>query len=433
MSVDQEARIWTQLALELLLVQQDVVSRGASCGWLKVQTSRGRPQLWHRLVVALPDTNPLRRIAVGLRRGLKSRSYRSPFQQVASVLSLASLEQLETTHAFALAPWENRLPLRGGLGEESMSQEAAGCHSTLVAVSSSGRNGLVGVGGAARHPPTRTQTSRVETFSFTLGLRTEQSSYSGELAAMAYATRRMLPEIRNQDLILLTSNKAAISSVQQPRLQSGQQYLSSIYDSVRILQERGNTVSVGWIPASEKNDVMLKAKHEAREATKQGASPQKQFPSMRSTVLNQIRAILPIGRRLPDNVGKFSKRIDTALPGKHTKALYDQLTRREAGVLAQLRTGMARLNGYLSRIKAATSDQCACGQATETVEHFLFRCTKWTEQRKEMIECTAAQRGNLSFFLGGRAPSDKQDWTPNMRAVRSAIKFALATGRLDAN
>jgi hypothetical protein len=94
---------------------------------------------------------------------------------------------------------------------------------------------------------------------------------------------------------------------------------------------------------------------------------------------------------------------------------------------------MARLNGYLHRIGAAPSDQCACGQATETVDHFLFRCRKWTAYRTEMLECTDAHRSNISFYLGGKSPSDKKDWTPNMAAVRATIRFAMATGRLDTN
>ena len=113
--------------------------------------------------------------------------------------------------------------------------------------------------------------------------------------------------------------------------------------------------------------------------------------------------------------------------------LYDHLTRKEVGVLAQLRTGMARLNGYLHRIRAAPSDQCACGQATETVDHFLFRCKNWTAYRSEMLECTDTHRSNISFYLGGKSPSDKKDWTPNMTAVRATIRFAMATGRLDTN
>ena len=48
--------------------------------------------------------------------------------------------------------------------------------------------------------------------------------------------------------------------------------------------------------------------------------------------------------------------MDTALPGKHTRRLYDSLKREEAYVLAQLRTGIIRLNGYLYQIGAAESD-----------------------------------------------------------------------------
>jgi hypothetical protein len=84
------------------------------------------------------------------------------------------------------------------------------------------------------------------------------------------------------------------------------------------------------------------------------------------------------------------------------------------------------------RIKVAETDQCACRQARDTVEHFLFRCRKWTTHRTEMLQYTHTHRGNLSFFLGGKSPSDKQDWTPNLEAVRATIRFAIATGRLDA-
>ena len=100
-------------------------------------------------------------------------------------------------------------------------------------------------------------------------------------------------------------------------------------------------------------------------------------------------------------------------------------------MLAQLRTGMARLNTYLYRINAARSDLCACGQARETVEHFLFRCTKWTAFRTEMLQCTETHRSNISFYLGGKTPTDDKFWTPDLTAVRATIRFAIATGRLD--
>jgi hypothetical protein len=114
-------------------------------------------------------------------------------------------------------------------------------------------------------------------------------------------------------------------------------------------------------------------------------------------------------RKPPDGVGRHSRKVDLVLPGKHTRLLYDQLSWKEASVLAQLRTGMARLNGYLYQIRAAPSDECPCGRAKETMEHFLFRCVKWTTQRKEIFQCTNEKRGNLSFHLRGKAASDGQE------------------------
>jgi hypothetical protein len=152
---------------------------------------------------------------------------------------------------------------------------------------------------------------------------------------------------------------------------------------------------------------------------------------MKSTMLNNARAKRGTTRSLPEKVGKHSKRVDIALPGKHTRRLYDGLPWKEANVLAQLRTGMARLNSYLHRINAAPTDLCACGQARETVEHFLFRCTKWTAFRTEMLQCTETHRSNISFYLGGKTPTDDKSWTPDLTAVRATIRFAIATGRLD--
>lgn len=39
----------------------------------------------------------------------------------------------------------------------------------------------------------------------------------------------------------------------------------------------------------------------------------------------------------------------------------------------------------------------------------------------------------MSLYLGGKAPTDNDKWAPDMEAVRATIKFAIATGRLDAN
>ncbi|EMD66072.1 hypothetical protein COCSADRAFT_294655 [Bipolaris sorokiniana ND90Pr] len=66
---------------------------------------------------------------------------------------------------------------------------------------------------------------------------------------------------------------------------------------------------------------------------------------MRSTTHNIARK-QGIAKKVLVDVGAYSKRIDAALPGKHTRQLYDGLSRKESSVLTQLRTGMAQLNTY---------------------------------------------------------------------------------------
>lgn len=184
------------------------------------------------------------------------------------------------------------------------------------------------------------------------------------------------------------------------------------------------TWGLGWTKLSLDCEGLLSRLHSA---------PQVQFPATRSMTTNIARSNLPVNRKLPENVGKHSKRIDKALPGKHTKKLYNQFNRREAAVLVQLRTRMVRLNGYLYRIRATDSEQCPCGQACETIDHFLFTCTRWVAQRKILLQAASSRMGNLAYFLGGKTARDGKDWMPDMQALKATIKFAMATGQLEVN
>jgi len=187
-----------------------------------------------------------------------------------------------------------------------------------------------------------------------------------------------------------------------------------------------------WTPANGDFELSKRAKETAKQATAQDRFPLSECYQAKFTTISTLKARQRIEKSLRDGVGKCSQEMDIALPGKHTRTLYDSLKRSEATILAQLRTGMACLNRYLHRIGSAESDQCACGQARETVKHFLFRCTRWDAQRAQMLEQKDMRRSNLSFYLGGKSPSDTDKWRPNMNAVRATIRFATITKRLNA-
>ncbi|KAH8816629.1 hypothetical protein F5884DRAFT_776843 [Xylogone sp. PMI_703] len=71
----------------------------------------------------------------------------------------------------------------------------------------------------------------------------------------------------------------------------------------------------------------------ARRATVPGREPEGRQRQAKSTVVNEARTKRRT-RILPEGIGKYSRDIDTALPGRPTRMLYDGLKRGEACVLA---------------------------------------------------------------------------------------------------
>ncbi len=66
-----------------------------------------------------------------------------------------------------------------------------------IAVSSSGRNNIIGMGGVVRIPLSMRGGLRDDTFSMTLGPRTEQNLYSAELTAVGHALR-LLQKVKHR-------------------------------------------------------------------------------------------------------------------------------------------------------------------------------------------------------------------------------------------
>jgi ribonuclease HI len=322
--------------------------------------------------------------------------------QVADALKNIEMETLETINPFTLTPWEVRV--QAGVEATPQSPTVPG-GLMEIATSSSARNELVGFGVAIERQPPPYRRLKLKTLSVTLGARAEQNPFSAELAAMAHALN-MVVGLKDYRITLLTSNKAAALTLRNPRQQSGQEFVCQQYKLMRKLRRNGNQINIRWIRTSDDNKLRGLAKEQARAAKQEDALPQERVPRLKSTTLNIARSQAVPSNDLPVNVGRHAKRVHAALQGKHTQQLYGRLSWKEATVLAQLRTGMARLNGYLYRINGADTDQCARGQARETVEHFLFRCQKWTAHRTELLQCTNTHRGNISFFLGGKSPSD---------------------------
>ena len=177
-----------------------------------------------------------------------------------------------------------------------------------------------------------------------------------ELIAIEEAIK-LLPEALSHRIIqITTSNKAAASAVSQPQQQSGQQVIHRIYNTVADLRNKGNSISIAWIPSEKKPKLTQAAKKAARCSTKQDSTPNRRPFRTRSTTLSLAKRMHQSYKKLPEKIEKYSKKMDVALPGKHTRTLYNRLSWKEARILVQLYTGMARLNGYLHQVGVAPSD-----------------------------------------------------------------------------
>ena len=84
-------------------------------------------------------------------------------------------------------------------------------------------------------------------------------------------------------------------------------------------------------------------------------------------------------------------------------------------MLIQLRTKKIGLNSFLKSARVPNIEAlCECQEEEETVEHFLFRCPRWEEQRAILDGLKTVKE-----TLGKRENSEK------------AVKYLLATKRLE--
>ena len=263
-----------------------------------------------------------------------------------------------------------------------------------------------------------------------LGSRKIQDPYTTELQAIAAVLKCVERGLTSNLRILLTTSSLPVLQVlNKPARQSGQRAIASIYRSKNEIEKRGIRIEWQWVPISTPFSIRDRAKEEARKALKRDTSEHQWAAT--TSVLSQLRPLLLRKRELPHGVGKASQELDTALPGKHTKAIYDSLKKKDARIIVQLRTGCARLNQFLARIRAVESPICQCGAAPESIRHFLFSCSRWTTQRKKMYDKWPGKEGDVRFFTGSKSATDTAAWRPELEAIQTVIEYVRATTRFE--
>ena len=304
------------------------------------------------------------------------------------------------------------------------------------------RNNLLGIG-------CHWNTTGFAPVSRTVAKGPDLSSYLGELLAIEAALAQLLHSVNcgaiGPNVTVFSDSQGALRALANPGRQSGQFLIRRVCQQTRLINASGRTsVSFQWSPGHAK----ISGNERTHRLAKPASRPSSVIcPYQRTSPLLLVTALekgMSSHRAKSDNLarsscGRFLKSIDKALPSPHTLALYKGKSKNQATTLCQLRTGISRLNSYLFKIRAADSEECSCGRGKETVDHLLFRCSRWSilSEEHKIKRLAKGRWGDTAYLLGGWSGERKdgalQSWKPNLKVVNATIKYVEATERLDNN
>jgi hypothetical protein len=392
----------------------------------------------------LPGQNPLARIVSQTRPWIKR--FPSPLMEMALNMAEIHTRQLPVSDPFCIAPWR-AMPKVSVHAREADNAWAPQEKTMYIYAAASYRKGNIGVGIYHEVTPKSGQTYQCRR-SLEIGNKAQAPPADVGLHAIDAAVNfvrdsfppqlvaALGPRARAMEYTIVSTNKAAVQAIEHTRrARPYQATLRNIAEKSNALRAGGGPrIKIQWVPKEDLTfDAPKKATQLAKNATARNLRPMREI----SPMVARRRACQLIKK----STRKLNNHLDTALPGKHTKEMYDQLTGKQAAVLCQLRTGMNRLNSYLSKIRVRDSAQCECDDhEVETSEHYLFECSRWQAYRDELKGSEGDRWKDLPYFVGGRsertAPNgelidgERKHWAPNVEIVKRTIEYAMKTGRL---
>ncbi|KAJ3473536.1 hypothetical protein NLI96_g12952 [Meripilus lineatus] len=288
-----------------------------------------------------------------------------------------------------------------------------------------------------------------------LGKATDHTVYEAELVGVLLA-QHLLRSI-NQPFYRATiglDNQAVILATQNQQPKPAHYLLDAIHsESMELMkkQSRMHTptalrqpdwqpddrgvfdLSIHWTPGhmdfTENEDIDGDAKTAAQGFT----SPANKLPALlrkhplpRSLSAARQANLADLKKRHTEQ-WKKSKRythrmkfIDPTMPSPKFLKSISNLTRPQAAIITQLRTGHAPLNEHLHRIKRSATPNCPhCGPGfTESVRHFLIQCRHHSRARYQMYRKLKRNAYNIEYLL--QAP----------KAFPHVIKFIRDSNRL---
>lgn len=388
----------------------------------------------HRATVrmlTLPPTHPIHSIITATREN-PPKKHASP---IANLLRIFKLTQTKVETVLPAAQCDHTKPTYttrvAKSRKESVTYEKKDDADYRVYSDGSGLNDGTG---AAAILYVKGRLTPISQMKYYLGPLTKHNTYEAEAIGAILATRLLsnCPETTGKKASLYIDNQSIIAAMTNPKAKSGQYLIKHLNLLANALACH---LGLHWISSHSKVKGNEKADELAKEAANGTSSARINLPHILRNPLPTSASAMKqeYHSKLRDKWEKYweesdrSQRvalIDDEFPFNSFRKRTHLLTRNQASLMIQLRSGHIPLNGYLFRI--AKSETALCQECLdiengvhrlETVNHFLYECAAFEQEREELI--TKIKRRHLNL-------RDIMSSTDRMKALATYVN---KTGR----
>ncbi|KAJ6032769.1 hypothetical protein N7540_003501 [Penicillium herquei] len=368
----------------------------------------------------------------------------------------------ETRKSFVLAPWEQRITCviedaekarnsaekaypgvpdapdaPDGSNKGFSAEKAAPFSAEKPCIFFTDGSGYEGHIGAAAIVPTELDSNLKRH----LGRSDQSTVYLAELSGIEMALESFLARLQDptapRELAIFVDSQAAIQAVQNPKRPSGQFILSSIYSKFKAIQAQKPTkslqkpsVTIHWVPAHVGilgNEIAdLAAKEAAKDTVGVSSELSSGGPRLATTARRLVRDRVRARWTLEwsrERTGQPNRRL-TEVPEKKNLKIFEGLPKHYTSILVQMRSMRIGLKHFLYKIKEADSDECGCGEGSQTPRHVLLQCPKYIDLRETLINKLMAKTDLRPSQL------DYEAIMSHPQAARYVAEFMIQTGLL---
>ena len=223
------------------------------------------------------------------------------------------------------------------------------------------------------------------------GVSPYSNNFTGELVGIEISLEFIagVNNIENRDIHIFTDCQGAIVSAFGNQIPANKiEIITSIKQHINQISEKGNKIHVHWVPGHK--DIL--GNELADQQAKAGAKEMVGNTEQVGMAMDKREANAEIKRQIAEKWKlKFSlsenmERIQEIFVEVGKRDCYGEKDRASFSGLNQILCGHSRLNSHQAKINPNQTNECSKCKVPETVEHYLFDCDMYKEEREELEE-----------------------------------------------